>query len=209
MAKKKKPGFMLYHRDIEALAILSDAQFGALVRAAYRYSANSEPMEPPDPMLALAYGMMSNRIDEDGARYAEICEKRREAIQSRWDAEKGRSEDGYKSIQMNTSDTNDTNTMQCNAISTTDYITNTVYRAREGGEEGEPDWLGLAAREMGNDPFAVGELEKLAKKYDAAQVYRACKRAGRDATEADPMTMRDVRRILRSWAETDRNNAAE
>lgn len=78
----KRNGFMLYHDDVHALDILTDAQVGRLIRLLARYS-EGEDVDPGDLLMPFAF--MSQKVDRDGERYERIVEKRKTAAQKRWD----------------------------------------------------------------------------------------------------------------------------
>ena len=74
---KKKPGLVLYYDDLEDLAVLSDAQLGALIRAL------AFGGDVPDD-LAVAFSMLNRKKIRDEERYAETCEANRRNANARW-----------------------------------------------------------------------------------------------------------------------------
>ncbi len=77
-----KPGFELYHSDIEALSTLSDAQLGKLIRLLNEYSATGNmPKLPPE--LVIPFSFLKQKIDLSAEHYKRICERNRKATEAR------------------------------------------------------------------------------------------------------------------------------
>lgn len=62
---------------------------------------------PTDPALQLVFPLIKIRLDSDSAKWADVKEKRRQAINSRWEKHKSiqMNTNEYKCIQTNTNDT--------------------------------------------------------------------------------------------------------
>ena len=77
------------------------------------YAKNGEELPLPD-REAIAFGFIKPQLERDGERYADICAKRKAAIEARWEREKGSENTNdtneYKSIQKIQMNTNDTKT---------------------------------------------------------------------------------------------------
>lgn len=79
----KQPGVMLYFEIRPCLERLTMDEQGRLFNAILDYG--EEGIEPNfDYMLGIAWDFIKPRLDRDREHYEEICEKRRQAIQSRW-----------------------------------------------------------------------------------------------------------------------------
>lgn len=96
MANEKK-AFLLYNNMASVFSALEDEQAGALIKAIVEYvNTGEEPLMEPT-MMAL-FLMFRTQIDDAQVKWEETKEKRRLAIQTRWQREKEN-----KCIQMNTS----------------------------------------------------------------------------------------------------------
>lgn len=100
---------LVFHADwFDIIEDLPQEQQLEAYRAIMLYAFKGEKSSHPIAMAATA--LMRRFIDADRSKYADICKKRKEAIQRRWKAQKNTSDTNvYNSIQKNTSDTN-TNT---------------------------------------------------------------------------------------------------
>lgn len=87
---KKQPGVMLYFDRLRFLDELDSARCGVLFRAILNYAENGAEPDFEDPELRIAWKAIGPAIDQDAARYQEVCEKRRQAIEKRWDAERNK-----------------------------------------------------------------------------------------------------------------------
>ena len=79
-----QPGIMLYFDIRPCLARLTMDQQGQLFNAILNYGEFG--VEPDfEYMLGIAWDFIKPRLDRDRERYEEICEKRRQAILTRWE----------------------------------------------------------------------------------------------------------------------------
>ena len=77
-----KPGFELYHSDIEALSTLTDAQLGKLIRLLNEYSATGNmPKLPPE--LVIPFSFLKQKIDLSAEQYRRMCEQNKRIAQER------------------------------------------------------------------------------------------------------------------------------
>ena len=76
---KKTSGFVIYYEDLTALASMTDAQIGRLIRAL----ANMTDDVPPE--ISFAYALLKKKKERDEERYDEICEINRQNARIRWD----------------------------------------------------------------------------------------------------------------------------
>ena len=95
----EKDSFILYGRQAQAITDLTLEQKGMLLDALFEYANTKEKPVFDDMALTIAFNFLSLQISIDKKKYDTISEKRREAINKRWNKEK----------QINTKDTNDTN----------------------------------------------------------------------------------------------------
>ena len=87
---KKQPGVMLYFDRLRFLDELDLTRCGVLFRAILSYAEHGVEPDFEDPELRIAWKAIGPAIDQDAARYQEVCEKRRQAIEKRWDAERNK-----------------------------------------------------------------------------------------------------------------------
>lgn len=83
---KKQPGVMIYFETKNCIKRLASEDKGRLLDAILEYGENhTQPdfSEEDDLSLCIAWDVIKPKIDEDIRRYAVICEKRREAANSK------------------------------------------------------------------------------------------------------------------------------
>ena len=102
---KQQPGVMLYFEIRPCLDRLTMDEQGQLFNAILNYG--EEGIEPNfNYMLGIAWDFIKPRLDRDRERYQEICQKRTEAAQARWEAYYANAENGEQT--MPTTETNPT-----------------------------------------------------------------------------------------------------
>ncbi len=80
-----KTSFVLQSRYEPMVAKLSDKQAGILFKAIFHYvAAHEKPESLNDSAVAMAFDFICQDLDYNAARYAEVCQKRKEAINKRW-----------------------------------------------------------------------------------------------------------------------------
>lgn len=75
----KKGSFILYTRYAEFSADLSDEDFGRLMRAVFAYEEFKTMPENLSPMAMVLFRVIKSDLDMNAQKYADTCEKRREA----------------------------------------------------------------------------------------------------------------------------------
>lgn len=119
----------------EELDLFTNEQLGELFRALLHYSAYGTDSDSNSFPIKLMYRILKKGIDQNFEKYEEISNKRRDAINKRWNKEKQekteKDTNEYNSIQMNTNeykpiqnDTNDTNTKTITNTNTKTNINN-------------------------------------------------------------------------------------
>lgn len=83
-------GVMLYTNFYDALKDLPDETVGKLLLALMRYTIFGE-VPDFDPLTMTAWSFLRNYADNDRKRYAETVERRRAAVEKRWQREKAAS----------------------------------------------------------------------------------------------------------------------
>lgn len=110
---KREEGFIFRYCWAEELLRLPADLRGKINDAIQRFALYGE--DPADEYLRYTmYAVIRNQILRDREKYQEVCDKRREAINTRWEREHGvqthtSDTNVFNSIQMNTNDTNNTN----------------------------------------------------------------------------------------------------
>lgn len=107
----EKPGFMLYHNDMKALAKMPSKDLGDLIKALYFVSIGEDA--PPLKKNEVIFDMMAERIREDSAAYDRKVEQRRRAGQASAEARQRASTDVDNRQHSSTKSTNN-NTIQYN-----------------------------------------------------------------------------------------------
>lgn len=113
MASKSQPGVILYFDDFRCeLKYLSMEQRGKLFTAVLDYAEYGVAPEDGDldPVGDCCFNRVAKKIDRNAQAYRETCEKRKKAIEKRWNdagAYNSISEDTseYSCIQMNATET--------------------------------------------------------------------------------------------------------
>ena len=108
----RKDGFIIYLSFYPPIKSLSDEQLGRLFRAIFEWQMNGNADVSDD--IAMAFAFFVERFKADREKYEETCERRKEAINSRWSQERecqsGLSNtkvfNCIENIQKNTNDTN-------------------------------------------------------------------------------------------------------
>ncbi len=154
-----KDSFILYTAQYEALKELAIEQKGQLLDCLFQYAITGTMPAINSEAVRVAMNFLRIQIDMDSRKYESVCEKRREAINKRWQADKSTKENNSKqkntkvnsSKQKNTSATdndnenenvndneNDNGNVETN-VSFSSLHTQTDTHAHEAGEENKED----------------------------------------------------------------------
>lgn len=90
--------FLLYAETAPQIDLLSDEEAGQLFKGLFHYVLDGEELETDNRALAITFASIKSQIDRGAAKYEETCQKRKDAINKRWER--------YKSIQANTNEYN-------------------------------------------------------------------------------------------------------
>lgn len=90
----EKPAFMIYHRDMKALAKMPSKDLGDLIKALYAVSLGEDP-EPPKKN-AIIFDMMAERVREDAEAYERKVERNRNNANARWKDKNATASDGMQ-----------------------------------------------------------------------------------------------------------------
>lgn len=220
MAKKQRPGFMLYHDDVDDLGMLEAEDFKRLFLALAKYSQTGET-ETLGGGLDVLYRLMLRKIAKQDEAYERTCQARREAAEKRWNVSDDDANDANACNSMQT-DANDANACECMQTDANDANRNlnlnlnmnlspqnierqSVTRAREDAETEADDEIRdrcvRKLKEAGEkgDPFLKDGIAMLIGRHGSAKVERAVDRAVSDRSP----NIQDVRNILLSWERTD------
>ena len=100
----KKKSFLLYVDSAPQINLLSDEEAGQLIKSIFQYVEYGEELETDNRVLAMTFAVFKSQLDRGLEKYESICKKRTEAINKRWER--------YKSMQLDSSDTNEYNSIQ-------------------------------------------------------------------------------------------------
>lgn len=220
MAKKQRPGFMLYHEDVDDLGMLEAEDFKRLFLALAKYSQTGET-ETLGGGLDVLYRLMMRKISKQDEAYERTCQARREAAEKRWNVSDDDANDANacECMQTDANDANACNSMQTDAndanrnmnlnlnmnLSPQNIEKQSVTRAREDAETEADDEIRdrcvRKLKEAGEkgDPFLEDGIAMLIGRHGSAKVERAVDRAVSDRSP----NIQDVRNILLSWERTD------
>ena len=74
MAKKNRPGFMVFHDDLQFVCEMSDEEVGQLFKAMLRYSNGGELPQFSSTVLKMGWAMVYPMIERDKLRYQTVCD---------------------------------------------------------------------------------------------------------------------------------------
>lgn len=99
----------MYYEILEQTSTLTDEQFGALIRATIKYDRNGDLPKFDDPLVQISFNFVKIIVDKDKQNYEEICEKRRENVNKRWQKNREKTDTNvyktYNCIQKHTKHT--------------------------------------------------------------------------------------------------------
>lgn len=185
------PAFVGY---IDSLSMLTDEQKGRVFMAALLYTRDGV-MTDLEPVEAMAFAFIRGDIDRAREKYDDICEKRRDAINKRWQNTSDTNE--YKStaeIQKNTSGTKQNKTKQDKTIQNEESIS--------ASDDAKP----ARAKKKSFDPPTVDEVKAYCDEQGFGTINPA---AFVDYYEANGWRvgshpMKDWRATVRNWARRDK-----
>ena len=222
MAKKQRPGFMLYHEDVDDLGMLEAEDFKRLFLALARFSETGE-QETLGGGLDVLYRVMLRKIAKQDEAYEAACQQRQKAAESRWGArnvDAGACEtmrEDTEACESMREDASACETMRDDAkhanrnlnlnmnLSPQNIEKQSVTRAREDAQTEADDEIRdrcvRKLREAGEkgEPFLTDGISMLIGRHGSAKVERAVDRAVSDRSP----NIQDVRNILLSWERTD------
>jgi len=96
--------FLLYAEAAPQIDLLSDEEAGQLLKALFHYVADGTVLATRNRVLAMTFSVFKAQIDRGAEKYEETCQKRKEAINKRWEKYKSMQENTnvYKCIEENT-----------------------------------------------------------------------------------------------------------
>ena len=144
---------------------LSDADCKRLLQMMCDYATDGiEPEDTPD-MVGMAFDCIRGQLDYDQDRYRSTCEKRRQAVQKRWDKQKQKDteqeQEGTKNTNVSTcidGDTKHTDNDIDNDIESECIINNTHVHAHTHARENTAESKG---GNSGGHPFPLPEEDEV------------------------------------------------
>lgn len=103
----KKKSFLLYEDSAPQIEMLNDEEAGQLFKAIFQYFSNGVELKTDNRVLAMTFAVFKAQIDRGQERYDNICKKRAEAANKKWERYKSMQMDanGCKCMQMDANDT--------------------------------------------------------------------------------------------------------
>lgn len=115
--------FLLYAEAAPQIDLLSNEEAGQLFKALFHYVADGTELVTDNRVLAMTFAVFKAQIDRGATKYEEICQKRKEAANRKWEI--------YRS-------TNESNSMQMDANGCT-CIQVDANDTREGNNKPNPN----------------------------------------------------------------------
>lgn len=77
--------FLLHAEAAPQIDLLSDEEAGRLFKALFHYVADGEELVTNNRVLAMTFAVFKAQIDRGATKYEEVCQKRREAANKKWE----------------------------------------------------------------------------------------------------------------------------
>ena len=110
MSKNEKSGFLLYKEQYDGISLLSREERGELLTAIFQYQIYGAVTAELSESATMAFQFIKGQFDRDKQKYSETCEKRKKAVETRYQPKVTNEYKCSNSIQMNTKAT-DTDTV--------------------------------------------------------------------------------------------------
>ena len=127
MSKNEKSGFLLYKEQYDGISLLTIEERGELLTAIFQYQISGNILINLSDSTSMAFQFIKGQFDRDKQKYSETCEKRKKAVETRYQPKVTNEYKCSNSIQMNTKAT-DTDTV-------TDTVTDTDTELPKGSKE--------------------------------------------------------------------------
>lgn len=204
---RKEEGFIFRYCWAEELLKLPKDLRGRINDAIQRFALYGE--EPADEYLKYTmYAVIRNQILRDREKYQEVCEKRRDAINTRWEREheaqvNTNNTNVFKSIQVNTNDTNNTNKGNVSKGNKGNISKKSKQTPNVNENENETDFLlGITEdfREIVKEWFAY--KQERGERYKSKQAMRHFLTRLQRISNNDPKTAKEIvyNSMANNWA---------
>ena len=115
--------FLLYAEAAPQIDLLSNEEAGQLFKALFHYVADGTELVTDNRVLAMTFAVFKAQIDRGATKYEEICQKRKEAANRKWEIYRSTNESNSMQMDANESnsmqmDANESNSMQMDANDT-------------------------------------------------------------------------------------------
>lgn len=74
MGKKQRPGFMVFHEDMQFVEVMTDEDAGKLFKAMLQYSCAEQEPQFTEGMLRIGWAIVKPMIERDKRRYQAVCD---------------------------------------------------------------------------------------------------------------------------------------
>ena len=194
----KRPGMMIYFDDwAKIVDLLTPEQFKRLFVLLMDGAQGADIAIPADDQtVCMAYSLLHDKIARDAARYDKICEKRKAAINKRWNNESLQRDEvqmytnEYKPIQVYTNDTNCNRNRNSNRNCKRNHNSLPLPPQGDGEREETPERPTLEQ--------VRGCAERLRLDCDPDAFYRECEETG--WTDGNGNPIRSWKIWLGNWA---------
>lgn len=102
----EKKSFLMYTSYLDNVAFLSDEEAGQLLKAIYAF-VNGDEVPELERVVQVTFNPIKSHLERDMEKYKDICRKRSENIQKRWEKRKNTNE--YNCIQTDSNYTDNDN----------------------------------------------------------------------------------------------------
>ncbi len=80
-----KKALLLHYDLFDTFSLLSDEELGKLLRAIFEYDTSGITPDFEDRLLTACFMRIAECLDRNNSRYADVCQKKSEAMKKRWD----------------------------------------------------------------------------------------------------------------------------
>ena len=139
MAKKtnREKGFVFYYSWEKIVMLFEDADAGKLFKALLHVRDNPSPETLPKA-VQVAYLMIADQILRDADKYAETCERRRQAANQRWHPEEENTDPAVGDTEETNLDATDANALD--AVQTSQPMQRKIQMQRKKKRKLKMQW---------------------------------------------------------------------
>ncbi|MBP1549445.1 MAG: hypothetical protein J6A05_05520 [Oscillospiraceae bacterium] len=182
----EKKSFLMYTSYLDNVEILSDEEAGQLLKAIYAF-VNGNELPKLDRVVQLTFNPIKSHLERDMEKYKDICRKRSENIQKRWEKRKNTNE--YNCIQT---DTNYTDNENVNENENENVNGNVNDNKNENADDNKND------NSLPELSLTQTEYEALCAKYGKERTDRHIEKV-RHCARVNPKPYEDAYAVIDRW----------